>query len=272
MRLIVCVKRDLHGCVFLNHLLPQLVPRHQVDILLSDKTRVAECQVPALVELAYLERTLPIERIFPLLDQRCSAATVAGDDKYLTFAGLAASHRVRCRVIADIDSPQMLADLRSLAPDLIVSARFSHIFRPPAMAVARFGVVNIHPGELPAYAGLFAPMRTIADGHRELAVCLHYIDAGIDSGPILAVERLPYEPEIGLLAQLAALYPLAITPLLALIARLEQGETVCAVPQDAARRRYRSWPSAEEFAAFLAAGHHLWTPASYDRLLARFLP
>ena len=266
MRLIVCVKRDLHGCGFLNRLLPRL-SNHQVHVLLADKTRPAECSIPELSELAYLERGLPLQRLFPLLDQMPAAAA-----EWATFAGLEKRHGLRCERLDDINAPATLSALQTFAPDLIISARFSYIFKPAAIATARFGVLNVHPGELPAYAGLFAPMRTIAEGGRDLVCCLHFIDAGIDSGPIIDMQRLPYRKDLGLLTQTAEIYPLAITPLLDLIDRLERGTGIRAAVQDRRQRRYWPAPSAAEVNAFLAAGHRLWTAQGYDDLLARFLP
>lgn len=265
MRLIVCVKRDLHGCIFLNRLLPKL-HEHALRVLLADKTRPAEQQIPELAELAYLERTLPLAALFPLLDRQPPAA-----QGWTSFAGLATRHGVRCDVVADINSPATLAELQSFAPDLIVSARFSQIFKPAAIASARYGVVNVHPGELPRYAGLFAPMRTVAEGRQELVCCLHYIDAEIDRGPIIAQRRLPYQRELGLLNQIAELYPLAIEPLLDLLARIERGQSVPTAAQDRRLRCYRSAPDAAEVRAFLAAGDRLWTPQGYHALLARFV-
>lgn len=266
MRLILCVKRDLHGCIFLNRLLPRLAG-HQVWILLSDKTRAAENGIPELARLAYLERGLPIERLFPLIDS--SPGGSAGE--WRTFAGLAAHYGARCAIVDDINAPSVVAGLAAYAPDLIVSARFSHIFAASAIAVARHGVLNIHPGELPAYAGLFAPLRTVAEGGRDLVCCLHRVDTGIDSGPIIALNRLPYRRDLGLFAHIADLYPLAIAPLVDLLNRLAAGEVIEGNAQERSKRRYRSLPDAAEIAAFLAAGHQLWTAPTYDALLARFL-
>jgi folate-dependent phosphoribosylglycinamide formyltransferase PurN len=266
MRLILCVKRDLHGCIFLNRLLPRLAG-HRLRVLLSDKTRPAERAIPALAELAYLERGLPVERLFPLLDRQPETGA-----EWATFAGLAHRHGCRCEIVDDINAIDVVSDLRTFAPDLIVSARFSHIFKPPAIAASRYGVINIHPGELPAYAGLFAPMRTVAEGGRQLVCCMHFMDDGIDSGPLVAVERLPYRPSAGLLDQIAELYPLAIEPLLELLVRLAAGRAPGGQAQDIGRRRYRSMPTAAEVAAFLAAGHRFWQPEGYDALLARFMP
>ncbi len=266
MRLIICVKRDLHGCLFLNRLLPCLAG-HPLRVLLADKTRAAEQSVPELAELAYLERTLPLQTLFPALDRQLPAT-----GEWTSFAGLAARHGVDCRVVADINSAATIAELRAFAPDLMISARFSQIFTPATIATARYGVVNVHPGELPRYAGLFAPMRSVAEGQAELVCCLHYIDAGIDSGPIIAQRRLPYRRPLGLLSQIAEIYPLAIDPLLALLDGLARGEPPRASAQDKRLRCYRSAPDATEVRAFLDAGHRLWTPEGYDALLARFVP
>ncbi len=264
MRLILCVKRDLHGAIFLNRLLPRLAG-HTIRILLSDKTRPAENNIPVLAELAFLERTLPLRRVLPLVDR--------GDrtGEWLSFESLARAYAVPSEIVPGINDDATLTTVREYAPDLIVSARFSHIFKPPVIAVPRHGIINIHPGELPDFAGLFAPMRSIAAGRGELACCLHWIDPGIDSGPVIATRYLPYRRELDLLSQIADLYPLAIEPLLEVIDRLARAEAVPGVPQDPRRRRYRSMPDAAEVAAFLAAGHRFWHPASYDALLAKFM-
>ena len=115
-------------------------------------------------------------------------------------------------------------------------------------------------------------MRTVAEGNRQLACCLHFIDAGIDSGPIIDLQHLPYDQDLGLLSQITALYPLAIDPLLDLLDRLERAADVPTVAQDKSRRRYRTTPDAAEVRQFLVAGHRFWTPQGYDAVLARFMP
>ena len=85
MQLTLCVKRDLHGCIFLNKLLPQLAG-HEISVLLSEKYRPAEGGIAALAEMAFLERNLPIDTLFPLLDAAIAAGQKAGE--WLTFNGL----------------------------------------------------------------------------------------------------------------------------------------------------------------------------------------
>ncbi len=265
MRLTLCIKRDLHGAIFLNHLLPQLTG-HVIQVLLSNKVRPAETAIPVLAEIAFLERTLPLERIFPLIDR----STDTGE--WLSFAALARTHGYDYSVIDDINSAESIANLKTFAPDLIISARFSHIFKLPAISIPRHGIVNIHPGVLPEFAGLFAPMRSIAAGRRELSCSLHFIDAGIDTGPLIATACLPYGDDDDLLSKIAELYPCAIPPLLDAISTLERGGSLHTIIQDKTQRHYRSMPDNNEIEAFLAQGHRFWRPETYNALLGRFLP
>jgi methionyl-tRNA formyltransferase len=265
VRLILCIKRDLHGAIFLNHLLPQLAG-HVVEVLLSNKVRPAETAIPALAEIAFLERTLPLERVFPLIDRSGASG------EWLTFQAFGRKYGFDYRIIDDINSPEALAGLQAFAPDLIISARFSHIFKPPAISIPRHGIVNIHPGALPEFAGLFAPMRSIAAGRRELTCSLHFIDAGIDSGPLIATASLAYGENDDLLARIAALYPCAIPPLLDAIATLERGEPLQTITQDRTQRHYRSIPDVTEIESFLAQGQRFWQADTYDALLNHFMP
>lgn len=57
-------------------------------------------------------------------------------------------------------------------------------------------IVNIHPSLLPAYRGLHAVEQAVAAGEREIGVTLHHVDAGMDTGRIIAqdvIERAPGE-------------------------------------------------------------------------------
>ncbi len=263
MRLVLCIKRDLHGCVFLNHLLPAL-GGHHVWLLLSDKNRQHEDENPILAEMKFLERTLPLNILFPNLNHDRS-------QRFLPFELLAKRHGMPMEIVQDINGAAMRGRLTEYHPDLIISARFSLIFKPETIGIPTHGIVNIHPGALPEFAGLFAPMRTVMAGRDELSCSVHSLDAGIDTGPLLAIRSMPYRKEEGLLSQIAELYPLAIPYLTEMIAGLEQGKEPVGHPQDRTLRQYRSMPTAAELEAFLEAGHRFWHPAGYQRLLYSFL-
>ncbi len=265
MRVIVCTKRDLIGCIQLNQVLPRLAGA-EVMVLLSDKTRGAETTVPELGELKFLERELPIDTLFPLIDE------VGGNAAMATFHAIPERFGVPVRVVHSIAKPETVALVRDFQPDIIISIRFSHIFRRSVYAIPRFGTFNVHPGALPRYAGLFPSMRTIADGETRLGCTLHRVDDGIDTGPVVGIGYEDIDPGRSLLWHIVRSYRPGIELFLDMLARLEKGESVPETVQDPAGRQYASMPDAAAFADFRAKGFRLYDPAEYRDMLAPFLP
>lgn len=265
MRIAICTKLDIIGCSILNAVLPKLTG-HEVTVLLSEKTRPAEEQVAELAELKLLERDLPLSWMFPLLDDN-DART-----EHLTFNGLAAHHRVRITVVEKINAGDGLDILERFRPQIILSARFSLIFRQPSIAIPPLGIYNVHPGALPRYAGLFAPMRALTAGDEQLGCTLHRIDEEIDSGPIFSVSWLPARRDRSLFWHTSNLYPLGLEQFLRLLVLAQEGRDFALQTQDRSQREYRSMPTAEDFARFRATGRLLVAPRDYIEFLAPFAP
>ena len=266
VRIIVCTKRDLAGALVLNQLLPRLAGA-TVSVLLSDKTRPAEQAVPELAELAYLERGLPVDTLFPLIDR------IGGDGGRLaTLAGIGRRHGVPVTVVDNVNSPATLALIEDFAPDVMVSIRFSHIFKRRVFELPRWGTYNLHPGALPHYAGLFAPFRALVDGEARIGCTVHRVDDGIDTGPVVGIGWLPVRRDRSLLWHVVNAYSPGVGLFLGMLDTLGGGGGVTAAPQDFADRHYGSMPDAAGFAAFRARGLRLFDPAEYAALLAGFMP
>lgn len=65
----------------------------------------------------------------------------------------------------------------------------SHIYTPEEIEATPLGIVNLHLAPLPAYRGFYSFSHAIANGEEEFSVTLHYVDEGIDTGPIIATAR-----------------------------------------------------------------------------------
>lgn len=72
----------------------------------------------------------------------------------------------------------------SKSPDLIVSAGFMRILS--AEFVAHFKVVNTHPALLPNFPGAHAVRDALAAGASKTGTTVHWVDAGVDTGEIIA--------------------------------------------------------------------------------------
>lgn len=71
-------------------------------------------------------------------------------------------------------------------PDLIVSAGFMKILGPVFLAQFPGRVINTHPALLPAFPGAHAVPEALAYGVKVTGCTVHLVDAGVDTGPILA--------------------------------------------------------------------------------------
>lgn len=74
-------------------------------------------------------------------------------------------------------------------PDLVVSAGFMKILG--SRVLAAFPVVNTHPALLPAFPGAHAVRDALAYGVRVTGCTVHLVDAGVDTGPVIAQEAVP---------------------------------------------------------------------------------
>jgi methionyl-tRNA formyltransferase len=89
--------------------------------------------------------------------------------------------------------------LESVQPDLVVCMGFPWKVPADALAVPRLGWINGHPSLLPHHRGPVPVAWTIRAGEEQFGVTFHRMDAGLDTGPILAQKALPVgelcEPE-----------------------------------------------------------------------------
>lgn len=92
-----------------------------------------------------------------------------------------------------VRSPELATRLRSAEVDLLMNIHSLFLIHPSVLAAPTIGSFNLHPGPLPEYAGLNVPSWAIYDGARSHGVTLHWLDEGIDTGPIAWQERFDIE-------------------------------------------------------------------------------
>jgi phosphoribosylglycinamide formyltransferase-1 len=93
-----------------------------------------------------------------------------------------------CRDRGDFDD-RTLSAIESYAPDLVVLAGYMKILG--SRVVERFPTINTHPALLPSFPGAHPVRDALAYGVKVSGVTVHFADAAVDSGAIVAQEAVP---------------------------------------------------------------------------------
>jgi len=88
----------------------------------------------------------------------------------------------------------LAADLAARRPDWVVCAGFMKLLGPAVLAAFPGRVVNTHPALLPAFPGAHAVRDALAAGVTTTGATVHLVDAGVDTGPVLAQRPVPVLP------------------------------------------------------------------------------
>ena len=92
-----------------------------------------------------------------------------------------------------LNDPSKVDRLASLKPDAIVVVAFGQILPQDVLDVPGFGCLNIHPSLLPKYRGASPVASAIMAGDEETGVTIMLLDAGMDTGPVLAQRKVPID-------------------------------------------------------------------------------
>jgi phosphoribosylglycinamide formyltransferase-1 len=113
---------------------------------------------------------------------------------------LAGQHGIAVRELdfASFSSPRdfhdaLKSELESLAPDLVLALGFMRVLKKDLIALFPQRIINIHPSLLPAFPGMKAQKQAIDYGVRVSGCTVHFIDSGVDTGPIILQQALSIE-------------------------------------------------------------------------------
>jgi methionyl-tRNA formyltransferase len=109
---------------------------------------------------------------------------------------------------ATLQSPEARALLASWAADALVVVAYGLILPPAVLGLPRLGCINVHASLLPRWRGAAPVQRAILAGDAETGITIMQMEAGLDTGPMLAQQPIPIDREASaqqLLARLAAL-------------------------------------------------------------------
>jgi phosphoribosylglycinamide formyltransferase 1 len=159
-------------------------PRVRVVVLLSGTGSLCAALLDATDDPAYPARVVAV-----------------GSDREAPGLRHATRRGLPTFVVRPADAADRAAWDRALAgavaahePDLVVSAGFMRIVGPAVLDRYEGRLVNTHPALLPAFPGAHAVRDALAAGVPVTGATVHLVDAGVDTGPVLAQREVPVEP------------------------------------------------------------------------------
>jgi len=84
--------------------------------------------------------------------------------------------------------------LQEAEVELVVLAGFMRVLKEPMLAAFPRRIINIHPSLLPKFPGIEAWKQALVAGEKITGCSVHYVDAGIDSGEIIAQRKVAVVP------------------------------------------------------------------------------
>ncbi len=139
-----------------------------------------------------LVHVLPWHRVFWLAVRRFHAALTSPSSCNWRRPEFYRSRARRVIPVSDLNSEESVRALKELDADIGIIG-CAGILRPDVFNSFRMGVLNIHPGLIPEYRGRSPVEWALVEGG-EVGVTLHFIDAGIDTGPVVSREPVPLQP------------------------------------------------------------------------------
>ncbi len=198
-------------------------------IVFAGTPEFAACQLAALCD-----HQLPVAAVYTQPDRPAGRGRKLSSGPVKAFAvqrGLPVLQPVSLKDAAAQES------LRALRPDVLVVVAYGLILPQAVLDIPRLGCVNLHASLLPRWRGAAPIQRALQSGDERSGVCLMKMDAGLDTGPVLAQAELPLRRGMtaqDLHDQLAAL---GAAHLPGWIEQLDRGE-LSPVPQAASGATY----------------------------------
>ena len=93
----------------------------------------------------------------------------------------------------NVNAPEFIAELRALAPDMVVVVSFGQLLRQELLELPRLGCVNVHASLLPRYRGASPIVQALLRRDAETGVCFMRMEKGLDTGAVYRTLKYPLD-------------------------------------------------------------------------------
>lgn len=202
IRIVYMTYPALYSLIMLNYWLKKSSSRNIVGILLSDfdfKKNGKELPfwqaVTRVIKqsgLQYAIYELFITHLVPLILNLWNISRkIAGKKKKIfTFQELSQKYAIPLYKSKDFNDKKTMSFLKNVNATLIISGFNNQIINRSLLKFPFYGCINIHPSYLPDFRGADAAFAALYHGVKETGFTIHYMERKIDTGPIIAQEKL----------------------------------------------------------------------------------
>lgn len=166
--------------------------------------------------------------------------------KAQTTVQVAWQHGLPVFEVGRLAAPEVLAQVKMLAPDIACVACFSKKIPPTLLTLPKYGFLNVHPSLLPAHRGPAPLFWQLRAGLQPVGVTIHWMDADWDTGDLAAQTPLGL-PDGASGAEIDLRCAQVGGALLVTVLQAIAAGNPPRTPQPSSAR-YQSWPTAEAFA------------------------
>ena len=173
-----------------------------------------------------------------------------------SIESLAVSAGIRVVTTPSVNQPEYVEQMRTIAPDVIMSVAAPEMFKPPLLGLPRLGCLNIHSGRLPTYRGMMPTFWQMLRGESDVTITVHRMAERLDAGDVVATQSFAIGKRDSLDRVIkgtkyegARLFIKVLRDL-----RMEQ---VQSSPLDMKQASYFSFPRAQDVREFRKRGHRL---------------
>jgi len=293
MHILVATSQDIKGCLAVNLAYNLLAARgHKLSVVLANDDPKTDGAKLCSSQTGPHESDLWTRELFPELESTALASR--GTGAFRTWNELKASDDLEVVVLEknkSINAKANMATVQAMNPDLIFSARFLHIFKEKIISLPRHGVLNMHPGALPTYKGLYVDLQAMRSGDDHCTMTLHRVDTGIDTGEVLGTTDVPVlGAEQSLMEMRVDLGNAGVRMMVEEVDRITEREQAltagefkptnkgstplssAAATLPSEEGNYYSWPHMDEYDDFAAKGLKLCHEKDIERLKFMFNP
>ena len=254
MKILILGHYEIASNYAISLVVNQLYKKHNINIMLSGRGDAYETSSAALEKNKFTALALYEQRLCDDLNTGINSLNLHCD----SFDTLANKSNNAIEILKKPNSEDGLEIIRAIAPDLIISIRYRKILKDKAIAIPKYGIINLHSGLLPEYRGAMATFWAMLNGDETIGSTLHYISDGtIDTGRIIATSTAKSQYHKSYLENVLELYPAGSNEIVRAVKHIQEFGIVVAKDQ-IKQGNYYSFPKIDDLFKFESTGCRLF--------------